>query len=72
MSGKAYFLGVDVGTGSARAALFTENGKIVRTKEEKIKTWNPRPSFYEQSSDDIWDACVKCIRVWIYIFTLKF
>lgn len=63
MSESVYFIGVDVGTGSARAALVTQNGKIVKTAEEKIRTWNPCPDFYEQSSDDIWDACVKCIKV---------
>lgn len=58
-----YFVGVDVGTGSARAALVTANGKIVKSAEERIHTWNPQPDFYEQSSDNIWNACVKCIRV---------
>lgn len=58
-----YFVGVDVGTGSARAALVTANGKIVKTAEQTIRTWNPRPDYYEQSSDDVWNACVKCIKV---------
>lgn len=63
MPADVYFVGVDVGTGSARAALVTQNGKIVQVAEEEIRTWNPQPDFYEQSSDNIWDACVKCIRV---------
>lgn len=62
-SGLVYFIGVDVGTGSARAALITENGKIIKTFEQKIHTWNPQPDYYEQSSDGIWSACVKCIKV---------
>ncbi|RZC42847.1 FGGY carbohydrate kinase domain-containing protein, partial [Asbolus verrucosus] len=58
----AYFVGVDVGTGGARAALVTDNGKIVKTAVENIQTWNPQQDFYEQSSDNIWNACVKCIK----------
>ncbi|XP_044271112.1 FGGY carbohydrate kinase domain-containing protein [Tribolium madens] len=58
----AYFIGVDVGTGSARAALVTDNGKIVKTAVQKTQTWNPQQDFYEQSSEDIWNACVTCIK----------
>lgn len=58
-----YFVGVDVGTGSARAALVCENGKVVKVAERKIKTWNPKPDYYEQSSDDVWNACVECVKV---------
>lgn len=58
-----YFVGVDVGTGSARAGLVTQNGKIISTCTETIQTWNPQPDFYQQSSENIWKACVKCIKV---------
>ncbi|XP_060530656.1 FGGY carbohydrate kinase domain-containing protein [Cylas formicarius] len=58
-----YFVGVDVGTGSVRAALVTDFGKILRCAVESIKTWNPQPDYYEQSSDDIWNAVVKCVKV---------
>lgn len=65
----AYFIGVDVGTGSTRAALVAENGKIVKTAVENIQTWNPKQDFYEQSSDNIWDACVNCVKVrnWVQL-----
>jgi FGGY-family pentulose kinase len=53
---------VDVGTGSARAALVTQDGRIVKTAVESIQTWNPQQDFYEQSSDNIWSACVTCIK----------
>lgn len=63
MSANVYFVGVDVGTGSARAGLVTEHGRIVESAVQPIRTWNPEPDYYEQSSDDIWNACVKCIKV---------
>ena len=34
----------------------TKNGKIISTHEEKIKTFNPKPLHYEQSSNDIWNS----------------
>ncbi len=51
-----YVIGVDVGTGSARAALFTLTGKMLASAVEPIQTWKPRPNFVEQSSEDIWQA----------------
>ncbi|KAI4462229.1 ribulokinase [Holotrichia oblita] len=58
----AYFVGVDVGTGSTRAALISAEGKVVNICVKNIKTWNPQNHFYEQSSEDIWSACVYCIQ----------
>lgn len=64
-----YFVGVDVGTGSTRAALVTDNGRIVSTHVQNIQTWNPQQDFYEQSSENIWNACVTCIKVSTYCST---
>jgi len=58
----SYYLGVDVGTGSARAGIFDASGAGCGTGVEPIQTWRPREDFVEQSSDDIWDACGKAIR----------
>lgn len=58
----AYFVGVDVGTGSVRAALVSEKGKIVTSNVKPIETWNDRPDFYEQSTDDIWSAVVSTVK----------
>lgn len=66
----AYFVGVDVGTGSVRAALVTEHGKIISTSTENTKTWNIRPDFFEQSTEDIWNAVVKCVKVMTLIVYL--
>ena len=62
MPGK-YFIGVDVGTSSVRAALVSIDGKVVTTTTNPIKIWEPRPDFYEQSSDDIWNSCSNCVKV---------
>uniref|UniRef100_A0A7S1NPH0 FGGY carbohydrate kinase domain-containing protein n=1 Tax=Eutreptiella gymnastica TaxID=73025 RepID=A0A7S1NPH0_9EUGL len=56
------FIGVDVGTGSARAGVFTKDGAMLGCHTHAIRTWKPKPDFVEQSSEDIWQACVTCIR----------
>ena len=57
-----YFLGVDVGTSSVRVGLFGTKGQLVDSKSEPIKIFNIRPDFYEQSSEDIWNAVCLCIK----------
>jgi D-ribulokinase len=56
-----YFVGVDVGTGSARAGVFTETGKMIGSGKEDLKIFKYGHDFVEQSSADIWLAV--CISV---------
>lgn len=57
-----YVLGIDVGTGSARAAVFDVNGTRLATASRAITMWRPEPDFVEQSSEDIWQACCASVR----------
>ncbi|MFD1797850.1 FGGY-family carbohydrate kinase [Paracoccus aurantiacus] len=52
----AVFLGVDVGTGSARAGLFDAQGQMLAVAKRDIRMWRDSTDFAEQSSDDIWQA----------------
>ena len=56
------FLGLDVGTGSARAGVFTATGRMLGHATQPIKLWRPAPDFAEHSSDDIWAACCRAVR----------
>jgi FGGY-family pentulose kinase len=56
------FVGIDVGTGSARAGIFTAKGKMLAQASQTIQMWKPEPDFVEQSSDDIWKACCTALR----------
>lgn len=58
----AFYLGIDVGTGSARAAIFDGDGKRMGLGSHAIRLWKPRAEFYEQSTDDIWNACGEAVR----------
>ncbi|XP_061859156.1 FGGY carbohydrate kinase domain-containing protein isoform X2 [Colius striatus] len=52
-----YYIGVDVGSASVRAALVDGFGTVVAHAEQPIQIWEPQPDHYEQSSADIWAAC---------------
>lgn len=57
-----YYLGIDVGTGSARAGLFDSEGTLLAHNTKAIEMWQPSPDFAEQSSDGIWEAIVNCCK----------
>ena len=49
------FIGVDVGTSSARAAVVTSSGKTLARHVSPLKINTPRDTFYEQSTQDVWE-----------------
>ena len=57
-----FVLGVDVGTGSARAGLFDLRGKMAGHGVSPIEIARPRSDHVEQSSEDIWQACGRAAR----------
>lgn len=67
-----YFVGVDIGTGSVRAALVTSDGKIIAVAaNHPIKIFHPEPSYDEQSSNDIWNAVCYVVRVNMKILSFQ-
>jgi ribulose kinase len=66
---ESYFVGVDVGTGSVRAALVTGNGKLLHASSKNTKTWSPEVGYFEQSTDDIWRAVCSVVKVKQFIFS---
>ncbi len=62
MSEERYVIGVDVGTGSARAGIFDARGALLSSATEPIEMWKPRPDHVEQSSQDIWRAVSQVVR----------
>ena len=57
-----YVIGVDVGTGSARAGLFDETGHMLATASHAIPILHPQTEWAEQSSERIWDAVCRSVR----------
>jgi FGGY-family pentulose kinase len=56
------YIGVDVGTSSTRAGVFDQAGNLLAAARHPIRTWQEAGDIVEQSSDDIWHACVTCVR----------
>lgn len=59
---ESYVLGIDVGTGSARAGIFTTDGRMVGSEKCAIALYRSGSTHVEQSSENIWDAVVKSVR----------
>ena len=59
---ETFFLGIDVGTGSARAGIFDEKGNLISSSSSIIKIDNPRAGFYQQSSNNIWTSVCTATR----------
>ena len=55
-------IGVDVGTGSARAGVFDVHGRRLGMAARATRLWQPRAGFAQQSSADIWDAVTASVR----------
>lgn len=65
------FIAVDVGTQSVRASIVQSDGSISGVVSLPIKTYNPYPNMYEQSSDEIWALCVQVIKVGFLFRTVE-
>ena len=61
MSG-IYFIGVDVGTGSARAGVFDESGNCLGTGKKDILIHEDVNNIVEQSAEDIWTSVCFAIQ----------
>eukprot|EP00095_Tigriopus_kingsejongensis_P010288 maker-scaffold474_size162001-snap-gene-0.35 protein:Tk10288 transcript:maker-scaffold474_size162001-snap-gene-0.35-mRNA-1 annotation:"fggy carbohydrate kinase domain-containing" len=57
-----FYIGVDVGTGSVRAGLVNAQGRVLRTASQALKIHNPRPDYFEQSSQDVWKGVIHCVK----------
>ncbi|MGO4405129.1 FGGY-family carbohydrate kinase [Bosea sp. RAF48] len=57
-----HFIGIDVGTGSARAGIFDEQGRMLATAKRDIALYRDGPDIAEQSSADIWQAVCASVR----------
>lgn len=58
----AYFLGVDIGTGSTKAVAINEGtDEVLCVEQAQYPTFHPAPLHSEQDPEQIWSAFVQCI-----------
>ena len=60
--GARYLIGVDVGTGSARAGLFDLAGRMLASGKRDIALFREAGAVVEQSSTEIWAAVCAAVR----------
>lgn len=60
--GERYLIGVDVGTGSARAGVFDLDGRMLASGKRDIALFREAGSIVEQSSTEIWSAVCAAVR----------
>lgn len=58
----AHFIGIDVGTGSARAGVFDANGTMLASAKHDLDIFRDDRGHVEQSSAQIWDAVCSAVR----------
>lgn len=60
----SYYIGVDVGTGSARASLVKQDGTTVASCTKETLTFRDSEDhrIFEQSTNNIWEAISTCIK----------
>ena len=57
-----HFIGIDVGTGSARAGIFDTQGRMIASAKRDIALFREAGDIVEQSSSDIWNAVCQSVR----------
>ncbi len=57
-----YYIGIDVGSGSVRAGLFSSKGKMLIQASFPIDIYKPKTDYVEQSSDNIWTQTCKAVK----------
>jgi FGGY-family pentulose kinase len=55
-------IGIDVGTGSARAGVFDGAGRMLGQASRAIQAWRPEADYVQQSTTDIWAAVCASVR----------
>ncbi|VEU23979.1 DEKNAAC105287 [Brettanomyces naardenensis] len=62
MSPSSYYVGVDVGTGSVRAAVIDSAGAILGLSEKPISRTELKENFITQSSTEIWEGICYTVK----------
>ncbi len=59
---KQYLLGVDLGTSSTKAALYTADGRLVAEAVAEVPLYYPKPGLVEQENEDFYRTAAQTIH----------
>ncbi len=57
-----YLLGIDLGTSSTKAALYTADGVLIAESVAEVPLYYPRPGVVEQESEDFYSTAAQTVR----------
>lgn len=57
-----YLLALDQGTSSTRALLYSLEGRLVASHQQKLNTSYPRPGWVEQDAEEIWQSSLAVLK----------
>lgn len=57
-----YLLGIDQGTTSTRAVIFSDQGKIISTAQQEFKQYYPENGWVEHDPEEIWQTTLSTCR----------
>ena len=57
-----YLLGIDQGTTSTRAVIFSEQGKIISVAQQEFKQYYPQDGWVEHDPEEIWQTTLNTCR----------
>ena len=55
-----YYLGLDIGTTSAKAVAFSRAGEVLASWSCTYKMYHPQSNWSEQDADEVFDAVINC------------
>ncbi len=55
-----YYLGIDIGTTSAKAVAFSTTGEVLMSASCTYKMYHPKPDQSEQDPEEVYEAIVSC------------
>jgi gluconokinase len=61
-SSTQHFVGVDLGTTGARAAVFDREGRPLGEADGEYRLYTPRPGWAGQDADEVWTTATACLR----------
>ncbi len=56
-----YLLGVDLGTSSTKAALYTTDGRLVAESSQEVPLYYPQPGVVEQENEDFYQTAAQTV-----------
>lgn len=59
---KTYLLGIDIGTSSCKAAVFTPDGAVVVSASASYPVYYPESGWAEQDPEDWWKGACEAVR----------